>query len=374
LAIIVLSYFSYQMISFVAISSFLMTILGLPTLIKVAKLKRLVDEPGEERKIHHRSVPTIGGVMIFVALLFNFLFWSSFHFGSESTGMVGLSLVTASLILIFFMGLKDDIIGVSPSKKLLTHVVIGVILVGIGGFQIHSFSGLFGVQELLEPISIVFSVFVYIVIVNAFNLIDGIDGLAAGYSAVAMGAFAFWFLSTGAYSEAILALAAGGSMLGFLVFNFAPARIFMGDCGSLVIGLIGYVLSVQLMNTPTESIPDHLILVSKEVFAMGILAYPLVDTLRVFCLRAARGISPFHPDQNHLHHRLMMRFGTHQKTAVFVYVYSIVFCALPFLSSSFRSVLSNEAFFFLLLGLAFACFIPILRSTKSDLKTELKSD
>ncbi len=362
------------MISLVAISSFLMTILGLPTLIKVAKLKRLVDEPGEERKIHHRSVPTIGGVMIFVALLFNFLFWSSFNFGSESTGMVGLSLVTASLILIFFMGLKDDIIGVSPSKKLLTHVVIGVILVGIGGFQIHSFSGLFGVQELLEPISIVFSVFVYIVIVNAFNLIDGIDGLAAGYSVVAMGAFAFWFLSTGAYSEAILALAAGGSMLGFLVFNFAPARIFMGDCGSLVIGLIGYVLSVQLMNTPTESIPDHLILVSKEVFAMGILAYPLVDTLRVFCLRAARGISPFHPDRNHLHHRLMMRFGTHQKTAVFVYVYSIVFCALPFLSSSFRGVLSNEAFFFLLLGLAFACFIPILRSTKSDLKTELKSD
>ena len=371
------------MIAYVAISAFFMTLFGMPPLIKVAKLKHFVDEPSEDRKIHHRSIPTIGGVMIFISVFFNVLFWAGFTGAEETFDFSTHPLMGACLVLIFFMGLKDDLIGMSPSKKLLihlffrqflhgqyqqyvvpVHLFVGFALTSIGGYRIESFGGLFGVNELPENLSIAFSIFVYIVIVNAWNLIDGLDGLAAGFTVIAMSAFAYWFLSVGASSEALLAISTAGTMLGFLVFNFAPARIFMGDCGSLFIGVIGYVLATSVISTPTEAIPDHLLLVSKEVLVMGVLSYPLVDTLRVFMLRAARGISPFHPDRNHLHHRLMMQFGTHSKTAISVYAYSIVMILLSFTTPYFRGTLPMEILFIGLLTLAFGLFYPTLRMTR----------
>lgn len=362
------------MIVLVAISSFFMTLFGMPTLIKVAKLKQLVDEPGEDRKVHHRSVPTIGGVMIFISVFFNVLFWVGFVDAEASFNFNAQPLTMACLVLIFFTGLKDDIIGMSPSKKLMVHLFIGIALTTISQYRIESFGGLFGINELPEMLSIGFSVFVYIVIVNAWNLIDGLDGLAAGFTVIAMSAFTFWFLSVGAQAEALLSIATGGTMLAFLVFNFAPARIFMGDCGSLFVGVIGYVLATSVMSTPTEAIPDHLLLVSKEVLVMGILAFPLVDTLRVFILRAARGISPFHPDRNHLHHRLMMRFGTHRKTVFVVYGYSIFMIALAFSTPLLRGVLPVEILFGGLLIIAFGVFYPTLRRTKMDYQRSLAAE
>ena len=359
------------MIVLVAISSFFMTLFGMPTLIKVAKLKQLVDEPGEDRKVHHRSVPTIGGVMIFISVFFNVLFWVGFVNAEAGFNFNAQPLTMACLVLIFFTGLKDDIIGMSPSKKLLVHLFIGIALTTIGQYRIESFGGLFGINELPELLSRGFSVFVYIVIVNAWNLIDGLDGLAAGFTVVAMSAFTFWFCSVGAQPEALLSLATGGTMLGFMVFNLAPARIFMGDCGSLFIGVIGYVLATSLMSTPAENIPEHLLLVPKEVLVMGILAYPLVDTLRVFVLRAVRGISPFHPDRNHLHHRLMMRYRTHRKTVFVVYGYSIFMIALAFSTSFFGRALPVEILFGGMLVIAFGVFYPTLRRTKMDYQRSL---
>lgn len=351
-----------------------MTLFGMPILIKVAKLKQLVDEPSEDRKIHHRSIPTIGGVMIFISVFFNMLFWAGFLNLEESVDLSAQSMTLACLVLIFFMGLKDDIIGISPSKKLLVHLFIGLALTTLGGYRIDSFGGLFGVNELPEGLSIGFSIFVYIVIVNAWNLIDGVDGLAAGFTVISMGAFTYWFLSVGMLSEALLAIVTSGTMLGFLVFNFAPARIFMGDCGSLFIGVIGYVLATSVIATPTESIPNHLLMVSREVLVMGILSYPLVDTLRVFILRAARGISPFHPDRNHLHHRLMMQFGTHAKTALSVYIYSILMILLAFSTPYALSILSIEVVFTGLMAIAIGAFFPTLLITRRRYNKSLSND
>ena len=351
-----------------------MTIFGMPILIKVAKLKQLVDEPSEDRKIHHRSIPTIGGVMIFISVLFNVLFWVGFLDLEEVVDLSVQPMTLACLVLIFFMGLKDDITGISPSKKLLVHLCIGLALTTLGGYRIDSFGGLFGVNELPEAMSIGFSIFVYIVIVNAWNLIDGVDGLAAGFTVISMGAFTYWFLSVGLLTEALLAIVTAGTMLGFLVFNFAPARIFMGDCGSLFIGVIGYVLATSVLATPTECIPNHLLLVSKEVLVMGVLSYPLVDTLRVFFLRAATGISPFHPDRNHLHHRLMMQFGTHAKTALSVYIYSIVMILLAFSTPHALSILPIEFVFFGLMAIAIGAFCPTLTLTQRRYKKSVSND
>lgn len=356
------------MMLLVAISAFFIVLFGMPTVIKVAREKGLMDLPEDPRKIHKRAVPTVGGIMVFAAIMVNIFFWLSLGpIPAPETFKAG-SALAACTVVIFFMGLKDDLIGLAASKKLLVHLAVGFILIAVGGFKVETFGGLFGIEELPEAFSIVFSMFVYIVVVNALNLIDGVDGLVGGYSVIAMSAFGLWFLQTDQTTNAIIALTMAGSMLGFLVFNFAPARIFLGDSGSLIIGLVAYCLATKVLSTPQELVPEAWSGLSKPVLAMAILAYPLVDTLRVFCLRAARGISPFSPDRNHLHHRLMMRTRNHARTAAFVYVYSLSILAIAWGRPYFFPNLGEEGMFFGLFALSFAWFLPVLRATRGQQK------
>ena len=357
-------YFAVIMLALVVVTAFFITIFGMPNLIKVAKLKRLVDDPEDPRKIHHRSVPTIGGVLIYFVILTNGFFWLSLGDAPNHESFKQYAVLLACMTVVFAMGLTDDMVGISASKKLMVHLFVGAFLVTVGGFRIEGFGGLFGIEAMPETISTIFSLFVYIVVVNAWNLIDGIDGLAGGYSAIAMAAFSAWFLLTGQIPAAILSLTILGATLGFLVFNFAPARIFLGDCGSLVLGVVGYALATNVIQTPGEAIPEVFSQLSRPTLAMAILAYPLVDTLRVFFLRAIRGISPFHPDQNHMHHRLMMKYKSHRKTAIFVYFYSFVFIGLAFSRPFLFPNLGEEGMFFGLLLLSFLWFLPILRQTR----------
>ena len=362
------------MMFFIAITAFLIVLFGMPTLIKVAREKGLMDLPEDPRKIHKRAVPTIGGVMIFAALLINVFFWLAVGPAPATEVFQAGSALAVCTVIIFFMGLKDDIIGLAASKKLLVHLGVGLMLITVGGYKIQTFGGLFGIEELPDALSLLFSLFVYIVVVNALNLIDGVDGLVGGYSVIAMSAFAFWFLSTGQIADAVLALTMAGAMLGFLVFNFAPARIFLGDSGSLLVGLVAYALATHTINTPQELVPDAWMGISKPVIAMSILAYPLMDTLRVFCLRAARGISPFSPDRNHLHHRLMMRTRNHAKTSLFVYIFSISIVCVAWARPYIFPQLKEEGMFFGLFALSFLCFLPILISTRGQHKLAERRD
>lgn len=352
----------------VAISAFFIVLFGMPTVIKVARQKGLMDVPEDPRKIHVRAVPTVGGIMIFAALLVNAFFWLAVGPAPSTETFQSGSALAACTVVIFFMGLKDDIVGLAPAKKLLVHLAVGFILVAVGGFKIETFGGLFGVGELPEGLSLAFSMFVYIVIVNALNLIDGVDGLVGGYAVIAMSAFALWFLQTGQTPFAVIALSLAGAMTGFLVFNHAPARIFLGDSGSLLVGLVCYALATQLINTPMSEVPEAWNGISMPVLAMAILAYPLMDTLRVFCLRAARGISPFSPDRNHLHHRLMMRTRNHAKTSMFVYVFSLSIVGIAWARPYVFPQLGEEGMFFGLFALSFLWFLPVLRSTKGQHK------
>ena len=136
------------MIFLVAITAFFIVLFGMPTLIKVAREKGLVDLPEDPRKIHTRAVPTIGGVMIFAALLINVFFWLAIGPAPATEVFQSGSAMAACTVMIFFMGLKDDIIGLSASKKLLVHLVVGLMLITIGGYKIQTFGGLFGIEEL----------------------------------------------------------------------------------------------------------------------------------------------------------------------------------------------------------------------------------
>lgn len=308
-------------------TSLIIAILATPSLIKVAYLKRLVDEPGEERKLHFRRIPTIGGIIIFAGTLFSYLMWFPFEETSELSeaqrALRDFQYIGATMIILFFIGIKDDIIGTAPVKKLIGHLVVAFILVIMGDIRITSMYGIFGLEELPEWGSILLSIITYTVIVNSINLIDGVDGLAGGVGVISASAMGIWFMLAGATEYGVLAFALAGSLIGFLVFNFSPAKIFMGDSGSLTIGLVLSVLAIKLIEFPVKDIPNNLVGISKPVYAMAALVYPLVDTLRIFIYRISRGISPFSADRNHIHHRIMdLGFG-HNRTVFYIYASSL---------------------------------------------------
>jgi UDP-GlcNAc:undecaprenyl-phosphate GlcNAc-1-phosphate transferase len=324
-----------------SLTAFLVVLFTMPSLIKVARMKHLVDEPSEARKLHARSVPTIGGIIIFAAIIFSYTLWFP---GAKLLDMEGngykdmyvamghaysdLKYVLAAMVLLFFIGVKDDIIGFSPVKKLVGHMMVGYILVVMAGIRITDMHGLFGVYELPDAFSIAFSFFVYVVLVNAFNLIDGVDGLAGGIGLIASLAYGFWLLAAGNIALALLAFVLAGALAAFLVFNSHPARIFMGDSGSLIIGAILAVLAMRIVDHDTTRLPQYLKQIPTPIFVMAVLAYPLVDTLRIFIYRMSRGISPFAADRNHIHHRLLALGLGHRGTTFVLYIYAITIILL----------------------------------------------
>ena len=328
----------------VFITAFVVVLYSTPAIIKVAILKNLIDLPSEERKIHKRAIPTIGGIIIYAATLFSFSLWYSIEDLHEYDLIVEsvkeFQILIATSLVLFFVGVKDDIIGTAPVKKLFAHVVVGLILILMGHIKITGLHGVFGIEEIPDWGSIFLSLFTYIVVVNAMNLIDGVDGLAAGVGFLATVFFGTWFVFANEYTLASLSFALSGSLLGFLVFNFSPAKIFMGDSGSLIIGMFIYVLSAELIEYPADRLDSFWVNVSNPVFAIAALIYPLTDTLRVFVIRAIKGQSPFSADRNHLHHRLIDCGCSHAKTVIIIYLFTIVTVGISLISYYINTSLS----------------------------------
>lgn len=311
------------------LTAFFIVLFSTPVLIKVARLKHLVDEPGEDRKLHHRSIPTIGGIIIFATVLFSYALWFPYGGSEESLSTLTarslkeFKFLVASVLLLFFIGVKDDIIGTAPAKKMFAQIIVGFILVIVADVRIENMHGLFGVSDIPDWASILLSLFTYIVITNAFNLIDGVDGLATGVGCIAASLFGTWGFLAGDTALALLAFALAGTLLGFLIYNFSPAKVFMGDSGSLTTGMILSYLALRIIGHPEEG-TDWFTSVPSPLFSMGVLAYPLIDTLRVFTIRALKGRSPFEADQNHVHHRLLRLNKSHKRTVLLIYGYSII--------------------------------------------------
>lgn len=362
-----------EFIAIAFLTSFVVVLLATPSLIKVAKLKHLVDEPKEERKRHRTSLPTIGGIMIFAATLFSLSLWfptSELAYRGDVGRMIAafdeFTYLVAAMVILFFMGVKDDIIGTSAVKKLLGHIVVAFILVMMADVRILSMHGLFGIYDLPDWSSVGLSVFAYIVVVNAFNLIDGVDGLAAGIGFLCATFFGVWFYLTGNASFAMIGFVLAGSLLGFLVFNFAPARIFMGDSGSLVIGAVISVLAIRMIETNPSDIPVYFSGVATPVLAMAVLVYPLVDTFRVFFLRAIRGVSPFLADRNHIHHNILDLGVSHARTVLLLYLFNILVVVGALLLGGLQS---TWAFLILFVATFAVVQIPLIMGRKKKRTT-----
>ena len=324
-------------------------IFSTPALIKVAELKNLFDDPEEFRKHHKHKTPTMGGIMIYAGTLFSWSLWFP-----EQIIIIYNFIIATSLVLIF-VGVKDDIFGTAAVKKLIAHLLVAMILVLMANVRITSLHGIFGINEIPDWASIFLSIFTIIVIVNAFNLIDGVDGLAGSIGLIAASAFGIWFYMAGDKPMAVLASALAGGLLGFLWFNFSPAKIFMGDSGSLVIGMFFAVMSIRLIEFDQSKLFAPLSDISRPVFTMAVLIFPLFDTLRVFIIRAVKGISPFTADRNHLHHRLLDLGLNHRQT---VYTLVAINCLIIGLAVITRNFGANTSFLVVMLSAFILFMIP----------------
>lgn len=352
----------------VFLTSFIVVLYATPALIKVAVLKRLIDTPSEERKIHKRSVPTIGGIIIYAGTLFAYAMWYNIedriYYDKIFQSVTEFKLIIATSLVLFFVGVKDDIIGTAPVKKLFAHIVVALVLVLMGDIRITGLHGIFGVSDIPYWGSVFISIFTYVVVVNAFNLIDGVDGLASGIGFISCMAFGTWFIFANEFPYAALSFALGGALLGFLIFNFSPAKIFMGDSGSLVIGMFICVLAIKMIEYPIQQLDGFWVRVSKPVFAISALAYPLMDTLRVFVIRAIRGQSPFVADRNHIHHKLLDCKYSHRKTVIIIYIFSLLTIAASILTYYF-TVPTYSLLTVVISGLIFLFIVMNLNKRKS---------
>jgi UDP-GlcNAc:undecaprenyl-phosphate GlcNAc-1-phosphate transferase len=347
----------------VFITSALVTLYCTPPLLKVAVLKKLFDVPDDDRKMHKRAIPTIGGIIIFAATLFAYSLWY------PVAEVASFKYLVCCMLILFFVGIKDDIIGTAPIKKLIAQLIVALILVVLGDIKIIGLHGLFNVRELPLWGSFILSVFTIIVIINAYNLIDGIDGLASGIGLISAAAYGVYFYMADNLGMSCLAFALCGSLFSFLIFNFSPAKIFMGDSGSLTIGLVIAVLTINIIEQNPNKLPLSILHVNKPVFAMAVLVYPLYDTLRVFLHRAIRGLSPFSADNKHIHHRLLKVGCNHKKIAMLLYASSVSVILLSVLLTGMDSTIT---FCIVFLYTAFLAQIPFWMKKKPIAKPLLQ--
>jgi UDP-N-acetylmuramyl pentapeptide phosphotransferase/UDP-N-acetylglucosamine-1-phosphate transferase len=326
--------------------SFGITFLAIPVIIKVSEEKMLFDVP-DSRKIHISPIPSLGGLGIFAGFVISCLLTISFANASEFQFFMAASLV------IFFLGIKDDILIISPLKKFIGQVLAAFLIIYKGGVQIKSMHGFLGVHELPEVLSLILTYFTVIVVINSFNLIDGVDGLAGMLGFMATSIMGLYFLEINLIPYAILSFSIAGSVAAFLFFNFQPAKIFMGDTGSLLIGLISAILVIKFINVSSSS-SVSMPLQASPAIGFALLMIPLLDTLRVFAIRIIiHRRSPFSPDRNHVHHLLLDRGFTHQKVTLTLVSINLFFIAAAYFGRSLGStslILTMISLFFAGIG------------------------
>ncbi|MCO4293127.1 undecaprenyl/decaprenyl-phosphate alpha-N-acetylglucosaminyl 1-phosphate transferase [Solitalea sp. MAHUQ-68] len=306
------------------LSALLVVSFSIPSIIYVAFKKRLFDVPTEERKIHKKIIPNLGGVAIFTG----FLFSTSLFIKSSLLPEAGV--ILASGIILFVIGLKDDLVGMSPVKKLMAQIIAAMLVAVLADIRVRSMYGMLGLTDLSYPISVGLTVFIMVAVVNAFNLVDGIDGLAGGLGVVVSLTYSVLFYLMGDYGWSYMAIAMAGSLIGFLIYNVSPAKIFMGDTGSLLVGMISAILSIQFIDfSGTHTINAFGFGVhASPALVMAILIIPLFDTTRVFTLRILNSESPFKADRNHLHHRLIDLKLSHTVCALILVGVNLLFISL----------------------------------------------
>ena len=307
----------------IGLVSFLFGWIAMPVVIRIAKAKGFVVRPNK-RMSHTGEVPNIGGLNICFSFILTYLFFEFEQMNHNQFFMIG-------LFAIMVIGFIDDILVLTPLSKLLGETLAGIALIGFADIRITHLHGIFGINEIGIIPSYLISLFILIAIINAVNLIDGIDGLASGLGILYCLFFAIYFGLVGEAGWSFIGIGMIGSLAVFFIYNVFGNRdkIFMGDSGSL---LLGYLLTAFVFRfceiNALGYIPAQFHMSASPAVAICVLTVPIFDTIRVSITRIKKGLSPFQPDKNHIHHLLLRTGLSHIQTTCILLFVSLLFIAL----------------------------------------------
>jgi len=283
------------------ITAFIVTLITIPPIISIIKKYNLYDKPGS-RKLHMVPIPTMGGIAIIAGMIAALLLWFPF------SNTIALLSFFFSVAVLFVLGIMDDLKDLSAKYKFIVQTGLA-LLIALSGIRISSLDGLFGIYELPLSAQYTFTVLAIVGVTNAYNLIDGIDGLAGGLGFMSLVTLGLFLTMSGDMNTALIAFSLAGGILAFMYFNLNPARIFMGDTGSLVLGFVIAVLGIRLMEV--SLLNSNPVIPGAPVFVLSIVFKPVFDTPRVFGVRTWKGTSPFVADKTHIHHLLTNQGFSH---------------------------------------------------------------
>ncbi len=306
------------------ISAFVLTYFLVPLIIGMSH-KRHLFAHASERSSHRDDISALGGVAIFIGILLPMvLTWSWLSFAE-------LPYLLVTMAVVFVIGLRDDIVPVSPFSKLMGQSLAVLLLLTQTDIHLSELHGLFGMHKAPPLLLYLLTALFMLFLTNAFNLIDGIDGLAGSVGALVLATYGCWFWVTQQIPYALLAFVALGTLLAFLRYNYTPARIFMGDSGALIVGWISSILTIRFLEVPGQANTFHFD--QPLAIAAGLLVIPTFDTLRVFFTRIYRRQHPLKADRRHIHHMLLDLGYSHMQATTLLIAINI---------ASFTLVLSLE--------------------------------
>ena len=321
--------------------SVLMSWVTIPRIVIISKIKRLFDTP-DDRKSHTEAIPRLGGISFFPITMFSFSLMLGLRyynglevpFAMEGVMLTEFFFMTAGMFMIFFVGLGDDLVGISYRYKFLVQITSAVTL-AYAGLSFDNLYGLFGVHQIPEWLGAVITLIFTVFVVNAFNLLDGVDGLCSGISTIILSLLGCWYIYMELYVYAMLAFSMVGVVLVFFQYNVLGKRlkIFMGDTGSLTLGYAVVFLLLKFLKIETVADPDVYHINNSLAILIGLLFVPMFDTLRVALSRMTRGKSPFEPDQTHMHHKLLHMGFSHLQSTAILLVAEILFITLNIILS-----------------------------------------
>lgn len=317
----------------VAVSA-IISIYAARKIIFITGRRKIYDVPDNIRKIHGDRIPSLGGIGIFAGYIITSAFFMYLQW----------YYVVAASVILFFTGIYDDIMNMRPSKKLVAQIVASAIVVFLADVRIRSFYGIAGIYELSYAVSVSLTVFLCAFFINVFNFMDGIDGLACVLTILYTAIPAALFIAIGEQNLAGISLSLMGATIGLLFYNIAPARIYMGDTGSMMLGLTIFTISVSAVNLYDNghSAPVSAIIHSSQsavLMVVAMLLLPVFDAVRVFMLRMAKGVSPFHADRSHVHYYLLDAGFSHTAAVAIITSASLAIMVSAWLLQNYNPLL-----------------------------------
>jgi len=311
------------------------SIYAVQKIIFITRNRKIYDVPDDTRKIHGAEIPSLGGIGIFIGyVVVAAFFWPRLQFY--------MPYVVASTVILFFTGIYDDLMNMRPYKKLLAQLIASFITVYFSGIRLDSLYGIAGIETIPYWISIGLTTLCCTFFINVFNFIDGIDGLACMLAILYLGITGGMFMYMGQYAAAGICCALAGATAGLLFYNFAPAKIYMGDTGSMFLGFNIFMFSLLFVQFSTEARANGLDAISPQKALLGVIAMlylPVFDAIRVFIIRGAKGISPLKADRSHLHYYLLDAGCTHAQAAFSLICINIVIIVLALLLLGLNSII-----------------------------------